>query len=196
MSRIVLLPAEGVVPPRAVDGAAVPTTLSVWAASSQCHRHVQLSIVELQEAPHRRLSRSLVEIVVPRAQVERTARRIVSVLHHLHHSLESGTALRLRKSGTFTAVWNVDVLRSGALLTSWPVSQKSIETLDRLDLETQKHLQAPGRSPQMAALSEHLDEIARDLTRERRVEDVIRQNVEMPIEELLRVLEARDLLVP
>lgn len=196
MARVVLNAGEVVLAPRIVDGAAVPTTLALWAAPSQCRRYVRLSVVEAQQAPHRSLSRDLVEILVPRPAVERAARRMVSVLHHLHHGTEGGTTVRLRRSGTFVSVWNVDVLRAGTLLLSWPVPQKSVDDLDRLDLRLQQHTSTPGSSSQMSALREHLGEISADLTRERQVDDVIRQNVHAPIDEVLGILEARDLLAP
>lgn len=196
MSRVVLLAAEVVIAPRPVSAASVPTTLSVWAAPCQHHQHVQFSIVEEQHAAHRDLARNLTQFTAPRPLIERAARRIVSVTHHLHLAMEQGAAVRLRKAGTFRSVWHVDLLGNGSTLCSWPVEQQTVDHLDHLDLTLQRQSERPEQASTLAALGNHMREIDSELHRQHQVDELIYQNVEMPTADLLKILEDRGLLDP
>jgi hypothetical protein len=194
MPRVALLPAEVVIEPRFVSTASVPTTLSVWVAPCVHHQHVQFSVREEQHAAHRRLARNLIQILAARPLVERAARRLVSVTHHLHVSMEQGAVVRLRKAGTFRSTWHVDLLRNATALCSWPVEARTVEELDGLDLILQRHNRPTERSSEFAALGNHMRDIAEDLHRQHHIDELIRRNLELPTADLLKLLDERGLL--
>lgn len=128
--------------------------------------------------------------------VERAARRIVSVMHHLELALEHGATIRLRKVGTFRSAWNVDLLRSGAVVCSWPVKARTVDQLDLIDADLQRHIDDVPATQGLAALSGHMREIDTELQREHQVDKAIREHLDVPIEDLLALLDARGLLDP
>lgn len=186
--------AEIVIAPRPVSTASVPTTLSVWAAACQGGERVQFSLVEEQRAAHRDLARNVVQITCPHPLIERVARRVVSVTHHLHLGLERGASLRFRKAGTFRSAWHVDLLQGGTGLCSWPVEQRTVDDLDALDLALDRLVGRGDPGSILTALGEHMRDVDSDLNRQQLVDELIRQNLEMSTADLLKLLEDRGLL--
>ncbi|MDX6587420.1 MAG: hypothetical protein QOI31_1893 [Solirubrobacterales bacterium] len=191
-----LQPPERVLAPREVTGAPVPTSLSLWIAPSEAEDQVQFSIREEQRAPHRHLVRDLVEVTVPRAQVDRAARRTVNVFVNLHRALVHGWTVRLRRAGAIRSAWHVDLLRSGTALCSWPVVSRVIDELDGLDLRLERLAEQGPPAPAAGGLAAYMDQVHADVVRDHEVVSVIRQNLEMPMDELLELLDRRGLLEP
>lgn len=162
------------------------------------HDRVEIRIDREQQLPHKILRSVVLKVIAPPAAIEPIARTMTTITHELDRLHRAGYTLRQRAGGGLRGAWRTDLMppNPSKATLSWESEPRKGTRLDQLACTLATIGRPPSRAQQNASgsVAELMRRVSTDTQRRQAVDGLIAEHPEMPVDDLLEIMERRGLL--